>query len=240
MSTLASLQREVMSVVRGEAPPTGGLAAYRHQALAGWRAALAGDFPVVERLVGAAFFGGLAERYSVAWPSRSGDLNVYGRDFAQFIEGDPHAAQLPWLADVARLEWAVAECLAAADAPAPDFARFAALQPGEQERAPLTLHPAARRVSSPHPILAIWEANHPERDGTPEGSGGASRVLVTRVEGHVRPHAVDAAEWRALAALEDGASVSRLADALGGAAGRLPEILVRLAALGALGPVGRP
>ena len=54
-----------------------------------------------------AFFGEAARQYIVGHPSLSGDLNDYGGEFAQFLAAYPHAADLPYLPDVARLEWAI-------------------------------------------------------------------------------------------------------------------------------------
>ena len=92
------------------------LAVYRHNLHSNWRAALADTHPVVERLVGPAFFGEAARRYAIAHPSASGDLNRFGAGFARFLGAYEHARDLPYLADVARLEWAWHECFHAADA----------------------------------------------------------------------------------------------------------------------------
>jgi len=63
--------------------------------------ALADVFPVIERLVGDAFFAQLARTFLRAHPSRSGNLHGLGREMALFLCGLPEARALPYLADVA-------------------------------------------------------------------------------------------------------------------------------------------
>ena len=65
--------------------------------------------------------GVAVEDDSLAHPSRSGDLNDYGEDFADFLADYPHARELSYLPDVARLEWLVQIVYYAADAPTPDL-----------------------------------------------------------------------------------------------------------------------
>ena len=65
----------------------------------------------------------------VAQPSPSGDLNDYGGAFADFLAAYPHAVELPYLADVARLEWLVQAVYYAADAGPADLSALAATPP---------------------------------------------------------------------------------------------------------------
>jgi hypothetical protein len=66
-----------------------------------------------------------------------------------------------------------------------------------------------RRVASTWPVLAIWEANQPDRDGTPARSEGGDRVVVWR-DGTlaVRMRALTPQEEAFLDALSRGASLS--------------------------------
>src|SRR5205085_2247436 len=123
--------------------------------------ALSATYPVVRRLVGAAFFDEAARRHALAVPSTSGDLSRYGVGFAAFLEAYEPARELRYLPDVARLEWALHECDQAADAAGLDLATLAGVAPGEEGRVRLALHPAVRLVASEYPVLSIWEANQP-------------------------------------------------------------------------------
>lgn len=233
MTALFELQRDFMAAVRGQRE-AGPLAPYRRQALASWRHALAAAYPVVERLVGPAFFAEAADRHAERHPSASGDLHEYGRHFAAFLAGYPHAAGLPYLPDVARLEWALHEAAFAAEAAPLDFARLATLDHPGRDAVVLEWHPAVRILASGHPIVALWEANQPGCDGVPARTEGEDRVLVSRAAGEARPHVLDADAWRCAVAIEAATPLAGMVDALGDAAPRLPEILTRFAAAGAL------
>lgn len=195
------------------------LAIYRGNLHANWRSALADTFPVVERLVGEAFFTEASRSYAAAHPSRSGDLQVYGAEFPAFLEQYPHARDHPYLGDVARLEWAWHESFHAAGSAPMDLEALAGVPAAEHGELRLHLHPSARLVDSAYPIVAIWTANQSGRDGTPERLAGPDHALVHRPALEVQVQRLeprDALLLRALAAgepLEAGAKAAGHTDA---------------------------
>jgi hypothetical protein len=191
-----------------------GLEIYRRNVLSNLAGALAAAFPVVRRLVGDAFFEEAAACFARASPSRSGDLHEYGGAFDAFLEGYAPARVLAYLPDVARLEWACHESQYAVDAPPLDFVTLGGVAPDRLGELRFTLHPAARLLRSAHPVVAIWDANQPERDGTPRRVAGPDCVVVQRAHRSVRVERVDAGEWELLAALADGASLEQASAAL--------------------------
>ena len=236
MSTpLATLQREFLRALFDDRPAERpGLAAYRRGVSANLAGALAAAYPVTRRLVGEAFFAEAAARFARAEPSRSGDLHGYGGGFADFLAAYAPARPVAPLADVARLEWAVHECRHAGDGAVLDAGALAALGPDRVGTVRLRLHPAARLARSAHPVLAIWEANQPGRDGTPAGPGGAQQVLVHRRDLEPAASPLDGIEWAIAAAFRDGATLEEAADAAGDAPeGAFAASLARLATLGA-------
>lgn len=78
-------------------------------------------YPTVEALVGAEFFERMALDYRDTRLEMDATLRGYGKAFGCFVAGYEHARGLPYLADVARLDWAVDQCQAAED----DFEHFA-------------------------------------------------------------------------------------------------------------------
>ena len=144
------------------------LAAYRANARANYRNALAATYPVVKRLTGAPFFNTAVDEFVAAHPPVSGDLNVYGEHLAGFLQRYTPAATLPYLPDVARLEWAIDEANRAADVPRVPDAVLAALAMVAPERLPnarLVLNVSCRLVASAFPIMQIWRVNQPDRSG---------------------------------------------------------------------------
>ena len=216
MRSLLELQREFGDELLG----AGGaprMAIYRGNAFGNWHGALAGAYPVVRRIVGDAFFESLARRYARSHPSRTGDLNEYGASLAQFLETDPDTRDLPYLPDVARLEWLAHRAYYAAD-PAPfDFSRPTQVR----------LAPACGLIESDWPIASIWEAH---RDGgRPELvnlASGPERALVHRPAWRVEVTALRPGDFCFLERLKAGEA---LGPALAAAAGEDPGFVPRVA-----------
>src|SRR5262245_28084906 len=91
-------------------------AIYRANQRANYRNALAATYPVVKRLTGATFFDAAIDAFVAAHPPVSGDLNDYGERLGGFLGRYAPAVDLPYLPDVARLEWAIDEANRADDA----------------------------------------------------------------------------------------------------------------------------
>jgi len=181
--TLLESQRDFLArtlAVDADETKEPGLAVYRRTSRANRRAALFSAYPVVARLVGEAFFGEAADRFAQSHPSRAGDLHEYGRDFAQFLASYPHAAPLHYLSDVARLEWAVHRCGFAADPTPFDAAALAAVPMDRRGEVRLGAQPGTALISSEYPIVSIWEANQPGRDGVPTRPWQAEVAVVYR------------------------------------------------------------
>ena len=234
--TLAERQREIMAVLTApRAPADSRLAIYHRSVRANQLAALAADFPVVRRLVGEAFFAGAAEAYAEAHPSRSGDLARLGLRMADFLAGYPPARALTYLPDVARLEWALCESARAQDAPACDFAALAAVPAQRHAAIRVRLHASVRLLESPHPVLAIWEANQGDRDGAIDPAAQSpDRVLVHRVAMQPAPRRLAPADFMLLGALLRGATLGELCDAMPAHAARLGAVLAEQGAAGVI------
>ena len=170
---------------------------YQRNHVTGLTAALAKTFPVVLRLVGEEFFASMATRFIFQSPPRSPVLAEYGADLAGFIAAFEPAASLPFLADVARLEFARVRAWHAADRDLPpldDADAVAALLPHR-----VVLHPSASLILSNHPVLAIWAAN-PLETAVPVEDWQPEAALVHR-SGDVVVHTPVDADTQALLAM---------------------------------------
>jgi hypothetical protein len=134
---------------------------YRNNVMAALTEALAASFPVTQALVGVEFFRAMARIFVVGSPPVTSVLFEYGTDFPDFIADFVPAAGLPYLADVARLEYCRVESFHAADAVALDAQAFHVLQanPDSLSALRLRLHPACRLVRSKHAVFSIWAAH---------------------------------------------------------------------------------
>lgn len=68
---------------------------------------LAGIFPALQAFVGDVFVRGALKEFCVAKPPEHASLIGYGAEFANFLKNHRVSEQLPYIADIARLEWAL-------------------------------------------------------------------------------------------------------------------------------------
>lgn len=193
-----------------------GLRAYRANAGAAAEAALAAAFPTVAQLVGDESFAALARAFWQAEPPTRGDLAWFGERLPAFIESSEQLADEPFLADCARLDWAVHRAEAAADAgdQPEQLELLSALEPSQLR---LKLRPGTTLIVSQHPVATIWLAHRsevpdrfaPVREAFAEGRG--ENALVWRDGWRARVSAIADADARFTQAVLDGAT---LADAL--------------------------
>lgn len=139
---------------------------YHHAYRARLVECLADDYPVLAHTLGEEAFEELAARYIVRHPSRSPNLNAYGRHMEAFCasHGDPEGT---FWADVARLEWALVEMIHAEDA-APLAAReLAKISPESWARARLVPSDTLRVLRFAHPVNAYYRAMRHEEHVPP-------------------------------------------------------------------------
>jgi hypothetical protein len=113
----------------------------------------------VAALVGDEALAGIARACWRARPPTEGDITRFATALPAFIEADPQLAELPWLADVARLELALCAAESAADA---QEALHTLAQLGERGPAALRLRlaPGSALLRSRFPVVSIWLAHH--------------------------------------------------------------------------------
>lgn len=187
----------------GRFPAAQHLQVYRNNVVESLTGALRAVYPVVEKLVGDGFFRYTVHEYLGAHRPRSGNLHDFGDAFASFLVGFAPAAGLPYLPDMARLEWAWHQAFHAADAPDFDLARLGAVPAERHETLRFVLHPSARLLVSDFPIVRISEINQEGYGGDTSvdlGEGGV-RVLVIRRELTVYVEPLAAGEAELLTAL---------------------------------------
>lgn len=145
---------------------------------------LAGVFPALEAFVGTVFVKGALSEFCLANPPTGAALSGYGADFASFIEEHRASEQLPYIADIVRLEWALHELQLIREEPL-DIS-------GKQD---LAISPNVRIIASNYPLMSLWsvasgqippEAVHLEQ--------GGQTVAVVLKGGEISLVALDALE----------------------------------------------
>ena len=161
------------TIVRGEEPSPQIAASYQHYSVAtaievyrnNYRGnlhdTLAGAYPVIEQLVGKDFFRHMTRQFIGQHLSRSGNLHHYGAEMADFVAAFEAAKGLPYLPDVALLEWACHRAYFSDDADTLNIVKLAQIPPEQYPDLILHIHPACHLVRSNYPIAAIWHAHQP-------------------------------------------------------------------------------
>jgi hypothetical protein len=134
---------------------------HRHHVARSVGGALAATFSTVAAIVGQAFFGLLARDFMVGTALEDPVLSRYGEHFPQFLTAKQDMHGLPYLADVACLDWALNVAFHSPLEPtlsAPDLAGW----PRESLSSLLVRLPAGSSlIESDHPLDLIWQASQP-------------------------------------------------------------------------------
>ncbi len=218
MLPLPELQRGFAHALRGERGKALPLRAhglsgerrlqvYRHNYESALLAALRAVYPVTERLVGEEFFAAAAAHYVAANPSHSGNIQDYGGALPLFLNDYAPAAPVPYLGDVAALEWRRLQAAVAAPHQPMDLKALAEVP--EEMLPELRFHhqPAARAYDSRFPVLSIWEfCQDPHPEGELDLEQGGECVLFSRPALDVHMRRVSPGEYAFLRALCRGES----------------------------------
>jgi hypothetical protein len=189
---------------------------YRNTIFSGLTRALRLAYPAVERLVGSEFFDGAADIFVRAHLPRAAYLDQYGDGFAGFLRDFAPAAALPYLADVATLEWAVNAALHASDEAPLEFTKLTTVPAQDQGRVAFRPHPSVRLLRTHHPVDDIWRAVLARDDralAALDLSAGPVLLLVERGDDSIEVNRLEEPAWRFLAALCAGESLGAAVEA---------------------------
>lgn len=176
-ATLRDVQAWMMDAITGDGPDRAGEAAlltagpelsaherfdvYRYGYRARLVECLLDDYPVVAGTLGEGAFELLCQGYVAEHPSRSPNLNAFGRHMASFIEKGAALGELEahrdFLAGLARLEWCITEMVHAPSSPPFDFAALAKLPVEAWGGARLHRAQTVRVLSFAHPVNAYFQ-----------------------------------------------------------------------------------
>ncbi len=175
MLTLRELQVGFRQSIAGEAAgtlleliagdgfdPADRLGFYRNNVITRLIDSLSATYPVVSQLVDPRFFSYAATEFIGRHLPAGGCLGEYGAEFPAFLAGFAPASELRYLADVAKLEWAIHEVRRAATSPPMPIAALTGMR-GDPAQAKLRIKAAARFLSAPYAIDQIWIAHQPDR-----------------------------------------------------------------------------
>jgi hypothetical protein len=238
VTALAELQRRFHAALREEGDrgveehiqadalaPAQRLQIYRNTARLLLTEALKANFPASCRIADERFFAYAASEFIRRHPPRQPRLAEYGAELPAFLAGFPPASSLPWLPDLARLEWAMLACQKAEDAPALTAASLEGQSAAALLRLRFAPHPGCRLFASPWPVDRIRSYSLAgSAESPPDLQGDPVRLLVRRAETGVMVRRLATTEFRVLERLLAGLAVEKALDGIG------PECMPVLAA----------
>jgi len=139
-------------------PAADRLAIYRNAYQVRLIDALHETYPVLHGLLGDEAWVELGQAYVAAHPSVFRSIRWYGRELPEYLAASAPFSDAPILAEVALLEWTLAEVFDAADAQALARAALSAVEPSAWGSLRLGFHPSLRRLSLSWNSTAVWKA----------------------------------------------------------------------------------
>ena len=171
---------------------------HRRHFISSITAALEKTFPAVVSLVDRRFFGYVADSFIRSKPPLSPCLSEYGAELPEFLADFPACANLPYLADVARLEWAIHAAYHAADSSISHESIF---------------DPSVHHFSSRFPVHQIWNVALGRAEGPVDLSAGPAHLMIHRRGDDVSIEILSETEFRFHRALVECGDIALVAHA---------------------------
>ena len=131
---------------------------YHHAYRARLVEVLLDDYPSVAHAIGESAFETLCHAYVQKHPSRSPNLNHFGRHMPALLRAQKTQPVRRFLADLAELEWAMVDAIHAPDASVLSLQELAAIPPEQWEGALLPKSDSLRLLSFAYPVNAYLQA----------------------------------------------------------------------------------
>lgn len=170
--------------------------------------ALGEMYPVIKRLVGDDAFRMLATAYVREYPPMERALLLYGEQFPEFLSVIPELSVAPYLADVARMEYAWTAAYHAEDIAGLDERQLNGLPTEALASLHLRPHPSMHCIRSSYPVYRIWTANQSDQPHEMISlEDGPSYIVVIRPHSEVETREVSLATLIFLERLATGDTI---------------------------------
>ena len=165
-------------------------------------------YPKTKHLVGEGFFNYLCHHFIRKVPYKNGDIRNFGCNFAVFIKEFGECQDVPFLADVARLEWKLSMAYRIGWKPNSATASLISVSEGDFAHLRVKSAPSCFLIHSAYPLFSIWELDDPTQ--TPEvlAKQGGQSVLVFAKHGQAYAQQWREADCVAWSCIEQGMTLS--------------------------------
>lgn len=157
------------------------------------------DFAAVRRVLGEIPFQQLAADYLRSRPSRSPFINDIGSDFSSFLQSHSFSRPLPYLSELAALEWNILRSLFATRLPSEPFENL-----GPEAR--LRLDPTVHVMETRWPVDRLWRnrGNPPQEGARRLRRPSVRRLLIHRDDTWVKLRLLKPPEFLVLSRIQEG------------------------------------
>jgi hypothetical protein len=169
---------------------------------------LAEDFSSVKRLVGEEGFLQLVSDYLKEYPSRFENLAEVGYAFSNFLSLHEVSEFIPYIADLANLEWLLIESFYAPDGELLNWETVREISPETWKNARFNLNPSVRLMHSSWSVDRFWskEENQIQKQ--------SRKIMIFRKEGNVAVSSILDFEFQALQKITSNHSLIEICMAL--------------------------
>ncbi|MGB1255794.1 MAG: putative DNA-binding domain-containing protein [Thiolinea sp.] len=178
---------------------------------------LASLYEVCDQLLGEKFFEQLSDEFIDHHPPASPFLSDYGEQLPSFMRAHEALSDMPWISDIAAVEWARHAAWNDVNQPTVDFNQLAMLPPEQQLELRFRLPNSARLIRSPYATHAIWLAHQPEDHPDKQTLEDiqlqqATQLIIWRKGIELHQNSLSTEEWAFLHALQDNKTLAELSE----------------------------
>jgi hypothetical protein len=214
-------------------PAADRLAIYRNAYQVRLIDALHETYPILHGLLGDEAWVELGQAYVASHPSVFRSIRWYGRELPEYLAASAPYSEAPILAEVALLEWTLAEVFDATDSPVLARTALSAVEPSAWGSLTLEFHPSLRRLALSWNTAAVWKAmSQDETPPRPEMAPAPMPWLLWRQHLQNYFRSMNAVESTALDSALRGRDFAQLCEDLGAL---LPQEEIPAAAASLLG-----
>jgi Putative DNA-binding domain len=174
---------------------------------------LAEEYPATLAVIGSDHFASLIREYLIQWPPTEPSIFYAGRYLAEFLRNSILVQRWPFIEELARLERVTLEVFHAPEAPILTDETMRAIPAEQWPAIELRLHPGVEILRGEWRVSDVLSAVE-HGDKWVEPVRETNRIIVWRRGTSVHYRTLEAAEFDALAVLENGASFAALCEVI--------------------------
>ncbi len=172
--------------------------------------ALSEDFPQLERLLGQEAFHTLISDYLKEYPSQYTSLADVGGNLPNFLQGHNVSRNLPYIVDLAALEWAIVKAFYSENVERIALSKIAEISQDAWPNVKFKTHPSFQLLSSEWNVDLFWQCAVDEI----EKDSQVRSFAVLCVNGNISVTAVEPVQAECIKLVVAGASLGQISSAL--------------------------